>query len=376
MSATDRILLEARENSLQLEQLAVADLARNMDSYLPPSFRVRKLVEGYGDYVAKGQTDHDVYYSMRKAFTETRGKSNQTFGDVLSTYIKPRNYEVQKSMFGPNKDWDAHIRGAVLQLNRDGYWISRFTAPDSLVEKLKVKALAGLEKMYGGDVEKAMTAAPDAPVQMKSSALWLTAVDEMYQFASDPVILSIVQQYLGVPPIFNTPLIFLNSTATVKGDKGLSDVAQLYHHDMHRLRFIKIFLYLTDVDEGSGPHAMIPGTHRSRPDPHWEDGRHTDEALTRAGLLQKEVRITGKKGTIFLVDTSALHKGVHPDTTPRLIAQVQYVNSLFGKPLARGQVDRKILHAGKSDDADMNASADMVRRYAGRFGVRFMQNLI
>jgi hypothetical protein len=196
----------------------------------------------------------------------------------------------------------------------------------------------------------------------------------MYEISSDPLLLSIVQAYMGVPPIFNTPVAFLNSFATAKNDRALSDTAQLYHHDMHRLGFVKVFVYLTDVGPGSGPHTLVRGTHRSRPDNLWADGRHSDEAIAKAGLAKDEIRITGKAGTVFLVDTSCLHKGAHPETESRLMAQVQYTNSLFGKPISSS--DHKIELAETNRAEGVQEAAALVRKYASRAGVRFMQNYI
>ncbi|MEB0161239.1 hypothetical protein, partial [Pseudomonas sp. AH2 (2023)] len=65
---------------------------------------------------------------------------------------------------------------------------------------------------------------------------------------------------------------------------------------------------------------MLKKTHLTRPEGLWEDGRHTDEAIARAGIADDEVLIKGKAGTVFLVDTSALHKGVHPESQSRVMA--------------------------------------------------------
>jgi hypothetical protein len=196
----------------------------------------------------------------------------------------------------------------------------------------------------------------------------------MYKISADPLLLSIVQTYLGVPPIFNTPICFISSSAKPKTAKELSDNAQLHYHDMHRLGFVKVFVYLTDVDEKSGPHTLIRGSHRSRPAPLWADGRHSDDTIANHKLDAREVRISGKAGTVFLVDTSALHKGLRPEAGHRIMAQIQYANSLFGRPLAKS--DHKIELVLTSNSKDMEKAAVLVRKYAKRSGVRFMQNLI
>lgn len=376
LSAPDRILIEARQNSLQLEKLAVQDLASNLGEYLEPSWTARKLLEGYRKYVAVGNSDLDHYHLMRRAFTETRGKCNRVFGDVLSSHIGPYKHDCSKTMFGKANDWDAFIRRGAALLARDGFLETKLKVPARLVESLASKVLAKFEAAHGADTLKlTLKGSSGGLPQIKSSSLWLSTFDEIYQIAADPVLLSIAQAYLGVPPIFNTPVAFLNSSVQLKDDRELSGLAQLYHHDMDRLRFVKLFIYLTDVDESAGPHAVVRGTHLRRPERLWEDGRHSDDAvLNEGGLAKDEVKIMGKAGTVFMVDTSALHKGLHPTSKARLMAQVQYVSTLFGKPLA--SADHKVTQSGTTTNQDIVDSAELVRRYAGSVGVRFMQNYI
>jgi hypothetical protein len=124
----------------------------------------------------------------------------------------------------------------------------------------------------------------------------------------------------------------------------------------------------------SGPHTLIRGSHRRRPPALWADGRHTDKAVENGGLMEREENIVGPAGTVFLVDTSALHKGANPISKHRLMAQVQYTNSLFGRPWPESE--RKLTMAATSDNKALNEAADLVRKYAQKSGVRFMQNYI
>ena len=266
------------------------------------------------------------------------------------------------------------INGAVRHLELHGWWKSKALAPASLVKSLKVKLDKQMTAEHGDKVQAAYEGKDGAPMQIKVDSAQAATYEEMYELSADPLLLAIVQQYMGVPPIFNTPVAFLNSFVKPRNDRALSDTAQLYHHDMHRLGFVKVFLYLTDVNDVSGPHTLVQGTHRNRPDALWADGRHSDAAIAQHGLAKNETRITGEAGTVFLVDTSCLHKGSHPDKEPRLMAQVQYVNSLFGKPIA--QSDHKVEMAQKLKQDSVHEAAALVRKYAQKSGVRFMQNYI
>lgn len=374
MAFGDRILAQARLSSLYLEGVAAADLRQRINEYLPPSFGARQMLEAYEKYAKGGKVSEADYMNFRSTFTETAGISHQVFSKVISKSIPQEKYNNASTMFNV-EDVDTVIKNAVRSLELKGMWKARFMVPADKVESLKRKSMERFETIHGDVVKNMIAGSEGCKPQIKSSYGWVTTFDEMYEISSDPVLLNIVQKYMGVPPIFDTPVVFLNSAAPVD-TKGLSDTAQLYHHDLHRLQFVKLFIYLTDVDDNSGPHAMIPGTHRSRPQEMWADGRRTDEAVAKSGLLENEVRIKGKAGTLFLVDTSALHKGVHPTGNARLLAQVQYTNSLFGKPVPDATRILTQARGALKEDADTKAAAALVKRYAEKVGVRFMQGMI
>jgi hypothetical protein len=136
-----------------------------------------------------------------------------------------------------------------------GFWKARFTVPAPIVKSPKAKALKRMEAENGDQVEAAMLGKDGAPLQIKSKRDWIATFEEMYQISADPVLLSIVQDDLAVPPIFNTPVSFLNSFVKPKSQRDLSDTAQLYHHDMRRLGFSKLFVYLADVAAQGPPPA-------------------------------------------------------------------------------------------------------------------------
>ncbi|MGP5066478.1 phytanoyl-CoA dioxygenase family protein [Psychrobacter alimentarius] len=370
----DKLLIEARDYSVRLEASAAQDLAMNLENYLSPSWTVRKVLEGYERYAKTGINDETTYKLFREAFSETQGRSNRVFSNVLSDHVGKTQYDYSQTIFGDDIDAINTVKTGLYHLKHHGFYKTKLQVPAEIVERLKNKILSSMETDCGSDVEKAITGTDDAPLQIKGKHGPLTTFEEMYEISSDPILLAMVQEYMGVPPIFNTPVAFLNSARKVKSQRELSDTAQLYHHDMHRLQFVKLFIYLTDVDMDAGPHTLIPGTHRNRPSEMWADGRHADSAVIDSGLMNNEVNIVGPAGTVFLVDTSALHKGANPISKHRLMAQVQYTNSLFGRPWP--ETERKISLAAKSENKIVNQAAELVRKYAQHSGVRFMQNYI
>jgi hypothetical protein len=153
------------------------------------------------------------------------------------------------------------------------------------------------------------------------------------EIANDPKILSIACDYLGCRPTISSMGIrwsFPNSeAATVQG----------WHRDNDDWKYVKFFMYLTDVDEGSGPHVFVIRSHKgSIP---IRGMRYTEDYITKLCGKFSRRRITGKRGTMFMADTSGIHKGEVPTNRPRLMLEVGY--SLL--PIYAFQYTPEVLHS-------------------------------
>ena len=169
---------------------------------------------------------------------------------------------------------------------------------------------------------------PISPIyDFKSQALFEAPV--VQQLLLDKSILAVAQEYLGPAPVLDL-LTMWWSTAACK-DVDLSKAAQLYHFDLDRLKFLKFFIYLSDVDTYNGPHCYIEKSHKIKPKQLRRDGRILDEELKALYPASDFKEITGPKGTILAVDTSGFHKGKPLEKGERLLFQMEFATSMFGQ---------------------------------------------
>ena len=149
-----------------------------------------------------------------------------------------------------------------------------------------------------------------------------------------PDVLQLVEKMIGATPT----LISLDSWWSFANREAPTE-AQLYHMDIDDHRFVKLFIYLTDVDMDSGPHAYVPGTHMRRhiidileskveeyPEIiNWyvTQLRKTDEEVDKYIGIPCDY-IEGQAGSCFLVDTSGIHKGQLPKSKDRLLMQATF----------------------------------------------------
>tara|TARA_B100000902_G_C27161614_1_gene839037 strand:- start:22 stop:984 length:963 start_codon:yes stop_codon:yes gene_type:complete len=148
----------------------------------------------------------------------------------------------------------------------------------------------------------------------------------------DKFFIKIARDYFNSEPIFDMAVMWW-STPFEK--EASSEAAQLYHYDCNgRVKWLKIFVYLTDVDEKNGPHHYIQGTHKI--------GSKSKKLLSRGyiRISDDEIKkyypkddfkvIKGAKGTTFAADTLCWHKGKNLVKGNRLVFELNYTSSLFG----------------------------------------------
>jgi len=135
--------------------------------------------------------------------------------------------------------------------------------------------------------------------------------------ANNPTVLSAVGKALGAKPTIS----YMTAWWSIAHGEAARH-AELFHRDVDDLRFIKLFIYLTDVDDGSGPHVFVKGTHKVNK--LTEIRRLSEEEVTTEFGSQNVMKFTGPAGTAFLENTYGVHRGVPPTKTTRLLFQVLY----------------------------------------------------
>jgi len=143
-------------------------------------------------------------------------------------------------------------------------------------------------------------------------------IKEVQQIITDPTILSICQQYLDtIPIIFQT-----NSWWSCK--YNIKDGTHSFHQDFEDIKFIKIFLYLNDINNDNGPHVYAKKSRNNLKLPNNKykaSTRVTDKFVSNNYEVNE---ITGKKGTLLFVDTNGFHKGKKLTNGHRILVQLEY----------------------------------------------------
>jgi hypothetical protein len=269
---------------------------------------------------------------MRRLYCVTRGQSNR----LLSRWLCHKVVPSSKPAAGLLANSPDAVDSALQHLRENGYAVlgPRLDANDvsDLIDfALRTRARLMPKPPTGLSEEVYNPAAPRA-VKYDLPEHELVQQPVIQKLLADPSLRDLARRYLRCEPVNDLVAMWWS---TAYSNEANSEVAQLYHFDMDRPQFLKLFFYLTDVGPDTGPHCYVRASHRERPASLWRDGRLSDaEVLTLHGLAA-EVEITAPAGTLIAVDTSGFHKGKPLVRGHRLILQIEYTSALFGQRYAR-----------------------------------------
>ncbi|HEY0838235.1 MAG TPA: hypothetical protein VGE72_30285 [Azospirillum sp.] len=142
----------------------------------------------------------------------------------------------------------------------------------------------------------------------------------------DPVLVETASRFLGYRVKRVVPRVFWSFASPVSDDERRNRGQTIdWHFDVHDYNFISAGFYLSDVDQGSGPHALLCGSHTGKPARLLLGSANAPEETVFEHFGRDTLMvIEAPAGTGFLEDTSCYHKAVAPTHRDRLMFQIWY----------------------------------------------------
>jgi hypothetical protein len=302
---------------------------------------------GFILYGITGRTPEFAHQALIWLFCVSQGRSNDLLSGIVSRMRGRLAIESPVGILGDlnGRALQDHLDG----LLRDGFIVRERALPPDVCDRLVRFALGTqvvTRRLEGqGGVEPARPALfdPDAPTAVRYDYSPSDLLDnpDVQSLLADQSILCLAQAYLGCRPLADVITMWWHTNFQKQPD---AQAAQFFHFDMDRIKWLKVFIYLTDVGPENGPHSFVRGSHRV--------GAIPPNLLLRGykRLSDQEVHdsygagdckeFSAPRGSIIVEDTRGLHKGAHVRGGPRLILQLQFSNSLFGAAYARARITR------------------------------------
>lgn len=315
--------------------------------------------KGFRSIEEKGEYLPEAYPAFRKLFVETNGWFNDIF-HYWYNFSKPYKPVTTSETRLLNLNGEEGVVLAVEGLDKDGYYVFPNRIDEQTLAELMEFSLTTpcilrydktAKKPY--NVENEKEASEGTYLKLGYSKRTDILFDERNLIASnyhfDPTDIlnnQTVQALLADAGIVNIAQRYFRSQAMIT-DVGMwwttpyghgtpsSDLAQLYHFDMERIKFVKFFCYLTDVGPDDGPHNFVRGSHKRMPKSLQRDGRFQDSEILGVYERSEIVEIDAPRGTVFVEDTRGFHKATMPTRGCRLLLEISMASCLFGPEYPR-----------------------------------------
>jgi hypothetical protein len=303
------------------------------------------VFQGLFIYKQLGVTPEKSSLSLINLYCFTNGYSNSFLAWAVKIFHHVYYFPSSTGVLGELSN--SQIDAITKLIRKNGYYIFDSLLPSDICQRLTSLALTH-ECTVRDSLDpniKLSVYNSDNPI---ATTYWLKEEDlinnpDIQNLMTDMSILSIAQAYLETPPVLDIVTMWWSTPIS---KTACSESAQLYHFDMDRIKWLKFFIYLTDVNTDNGPHCYIKSSHLygNKPKSLLNRGyaRISDEDIAEFYHQNDFVEVVGAKGSIIAGDTSCFHKGKPLLRGERLILELEFSNSLFGAPYQKGVFQKNL----------------------------------
>jgi hypothetical protein len=294
-----------------------------------------RVAAGSVQYLLTGRTPPSAYQSLIGLYCQSGGRSNDAMAGLLGWLHRPVALADQKGVLGNFSDGD--LDRIDTDLRNKGYHVFDSRLPEDICDRLVDYATTqpctqrATDDMQDDEVVPRFPRTNPSAIRYDFSEQALVCNADVQALMADRSLAAVAQRYLGSIPILDITAMWWNAASPNRSDKK---AAQFWHFDMDRIRWLKFFIYLTDVGPDNGPHSFVAGSHRAGAIPAHllKKGysRLSDGEVESHYQEEKFIEFTAPRGTIIAEDTRGLHKGKNVARDDRLVLQFEYTNSLFG----------------------------------------------
>ncbi len=143
------------------------------------------------------------------------------------------------------------------------------------------------------------------------------AAPHLLELANRPELLAIAEAFLGCRPTIGYLAAWWSYPTTIGAQQ-----AENFHRDVDDWRFLKLFVYLTDVGPDNGPHIYV--TQSAEKNELRQLRRFEDDEVLQAYGAEQILVNEGSAGSGFFENTSGIHKGQPVKAGTRLMFQAVY----------------------------------------------------
>lgn len=292
------------------------------------------ILAGLVSYRNTGVTPQMSHRALVRAYENSSGVMQDLLHKILFSAELEKGKPIKSTFFGETAP--AEVDALLNELDEQGYVVLPRCLDQSWIDALVAEAgnlgYTLKESAHEEREIKNRKIDPNNPpkcVAAFAKSTDLAASKIFNDFSNDSLLVNLASRYMNA----NAFPIGLSLWYSFASHAPSSDAAQLFHYDLDTLRWLKVFVYLTNVGPDNGPHEYIPESHKpgAKPQPllDREYARLEDKEIDKH-CPQGRKSICGPRGTVILGDTSCFHKGNAVNADYRLIFSPIYAASRIG----------------------------------------------
>lgn len=283
------------------------------------AFKQQQIKDRLGDYAGSAKRNPswalmDVisrFESVRRLMRLSRVAANPV-------------YPIEKSVFA-----ETCLESAHQQLKREGY-LTGFQLPQPMVDSLQsfsddALCYGNKDRNLGFHIRDLEQAQCDAGTQF-SIAVYHNVERQLpliHELARDPLVMQIAANYFCTAPVYLDCRLWWTFPVGQHFDR--TKTSAFFHSDRDDYSALRLFFYLSDVDDESGPHELISGSHTNKRLRDLFSLAERNNGEIEGSYGQDRVRrITGPQGSGFMEDPFIFHRSTRPTARPRLVLQLRF----------------------------------------------------
>ena len=269
------------------------------------------------------------YQSLINTFLITGGWSNSLFS-IINKFYKKIEIDSKEVLINTKKISN--------KINEDGFYIEREYLSGNVVNNLVNFAENNLGNYAMDNISYELK--QEMKFDRKNPKATTFLINEnlllnnplVQKIICDPFIISISQNYFRSQPILAALNMWWSTSFKKEPDKYS---AQMYHFDLDGTKWLKYFIYLTDVSSLNGPHTFVKKSHKNKGIP-WSLRKKGYERVPDDKIHEQYgdaniCEILGKKGDLIIEDTRGYHKGKPVIKDDRLMLEIQFTDTTLFK---------------------------------------------
>lgn len=280
-----------------------------------------------------GVTPQKSQAALVRAYENSSGLFQELLHQIICENKQEESNVIKSEIFG---DIPPGILNSVVdEIELNGYSVLPFKINKELVAQLNAEALDPSYLLKGGldskgqKVGKINPHQPPDCVSAYADSNDLKSNKLFQRVSNDQLFVAVASHYLNAPAYAIDSTLWFSFPSAAPS----SETAQLFHYDLDTLRWLKVFIYLSNVGPDNGPHEYIPASHRAEFKPYKilrkEYGRYSDDEMNRYCESGPKI-ICADEGTVVFADTRCFHKGNVVNAGYRLMFSPIYAASRVG----------------------------------------------